>query len=77
MAAEKIFDLNLLDNETPPFLKYRGVDSYFGGDAPLSEGVGYLVVLGFGALFSILTTIIVFLNQYFGAKGEITSEHFK
>lgn len=70
------FDLTLLDNETPPFAKYRGVDSYFGGDAPLSEGVGYLVVLGFGALFSIFTTILVFLNQYFGKKGEITSEHF-
>eukprot|EP00522_Entomoneis_paludosa_P012939 CAMPEP_0172445002 /NCGR_PEP_ID=MMETSP1065-20121228/4990_1 /TAXON_ID=265537 /ORGANISM="Amphiprora paludosa, Strain CCMP125" /LENGTH=707 /DNA_ID=CAMNT_0013195791 /DNA_START=70 /DNA_END=2193 /DNA_ORIENTATION=- len=65
-----------LNNEEPPFAKYQGQDSFFGGSPPLSEGVGYLVVLGFGALFSILTTIIVFLNQYFGAKGEITSEHF-
>eukprot|EP00523_Entomoneis_sp_CCMP467_P003699 CAMPEP_0168752340 /NCGR_PEP_ID=MMETSP0724-20121128/18332_1 /TAXON_ID=265536 /ORGANISM="Amphiprora sp., Strain CCMP467" /LENGTH=707 /DNA_ID=CAMNT_0008800579 /DNA_START=54 /DNA_END=2177 /DNA_ORIENTATION=- len=69
-------DISLLDNKNPPFLKYQGQDSYFGDDPPLSEGVGYLVVLGFGALFSIFTTILVFLNQYFGAKGEITSEHF-
>ena len=59
------------------FTKYQGQDSFFGGEAPLSEGIGYLVVLGFGALFSILTTILVFLNKYFGSKGDITSEHFK
>ena len=64
-------------DDLPPFLRYDGQDSFFGGDPPLSKGVGYLVVLGFGALFSIITTILVFLNQYFGAKGEITSEHFK
>lgn len=65
-----------LNNDYPPFLKYQGSESYFGGAPPLSEGVGYLVVLGFGALFSVMTTIIVVLNQYFGAQGEITSEHF-
>ena len=64
-------------DDLPPFLRYDGQDSFFGGDPPLSKGVGYLVVLGFGALFSVITTILVFLNQYFGAKGEITSEHFK
>jgi hypothetical protein len=26
--------------------------------------------------FSIITTIIVYVNRYFGAKGDITSEHF-
>ena len=64
-------------DDLPPFLRYDGQDSFFGGEPPLSKGVGYLVVLGFGALFSVITTILVFLNQYFGAKGEITSEHFK
>lgn len=64
-------------NDLPPFARYNGQESFFGGEPPLSEGVGYLVVLGFGALFSIITTILVLLNKYFGAKGEITSEHFK
>ena len=63
--------------ETPPLQKYAGQESFFGGEPPLSEGVGYLVVLGFGFLFSILTTILVYMNKYFGAKGDITSEHFK
>ena len=61
----------------PPFLKYEGQESFFGGEPPLSTGVGYLVVLGFGALFSIITTMLIVLNHYFGSKGEITSEHFK
>jgi SSS family transporter len=64
------------DDIFPPFLQYDKQDSFFGGDPPLSVGVGYLVVLGFGALFSVITTILVFLNKYFGNAGEITSEHF-
>ena len=64
------------ENE-PPFLRYAGQESFFGGEAPLSIGVGYAVVLGFGLFFSILTTIIVYINRFFGAKGDITSEHFK
>ena len=63
--------------ETPPFERYQGQDSFFGDDAPLSKAVGYLVVLGFGALFSIITTVLVMLNKFFGHKGDITSEHFK
>lgn len=63
--------------EIPPFAKYAGQDSFFGGEPPLSEGVGYLVVLGFGALFSVFTTILVYMNKYFGMHGDITSEHFK
>jgi len=63
--------------ELPPFERYAGQDSFFGGEAPLSVGMGYLVVLGFGALFSVFTTALVFINKYFGQKGDITSEHFK
>lgn len=63
--------------ETPPFSRYAGQDSFFGGSPPLSEGVGYLVVLGFGALFSLFTTGLVLMNKYFGTYGDITSEHFK
>ena len=64
-------------DDLPPFLKYDGQDSFFQGSPPLAEGVGYAVVLGFGLLFSGITTILVCLNRYFGEKGEITSEHFK
>jgi hypothetical protein len=63
--------------EIPPLAKYAGQESFFGGEPPLSEGVGYLVVLGFGALFSVLTTCLVYINRYFGSKGAETSEHFK
>eukprot|EP00977_Amphora_coffeiformis_P012897 scaffold3276_cov168-Amphora_coffeaeformis.AAC.14 len=66
----------MADLETPPFARYAGQDSFFGGEPPLSEGVGYLVVLGFGALFSLMTTGLVLMNKYFGTYGDITSEHF-
>jgi len=49
--------------------------AYFGGTAPLPLSVGYLVVLGFGALFSIFTTVIVMFNRAFSGTKE-TSEHF-
>jgi uncharacterized membrane protein (DUF4010 family) len=65
------------NDDLPPFARYHGKDSFFGGEPPLSEGVGYLVVLGFGFLFSIITTILVMMNKYFGNMGETTSEHFK
>ncbi|KAL7538121.1 hypothetical protein ACHAXR_008300 [Thalassiosira sp. AJA248-18] len=55
---------------------YQGQDSYFGGAPPLSEAVGYLVVVGFGALFSVFTTIVVFLDKTFSENATITSEHF-
>lgn len=62
----------------PPlaFKQYRGEESFFGGEAPLSESIGYLVVLGFGMFFSVFTTIIVLCDKYFGSKKEMTSEHF-
>lgn len=63
-------------DDLPPFKKFAGQESFFGGEPPLSEGVGYLVVLGFGGLFSLVTTAIVYMNKFFGAKGDITSEHF-
>eukprot|EP00980_Cylindrotheca_fusiformis_P014906 scaffold4062_cov137-Cylindrotheca_fusiformis.AAC.12 len=63
-------------NDEPPFQQYEGQDSFFGGKPPLPESVGWAVVVGFGALFSVITTIIVMAQRYFGEKGEITSEHF-
>jgi Na+/proline symporter len=48
----------------------------FFSEPPLSVGVGYAVVLGFGLFFSLVTTCFVYMNHYFGNKGDITSEHF-
>lgn len=54
-----------------------GRDSYFQGSTPLDTWVGYLVVIGFGALFSIFTTIVVYLDKTFAGNASMTSEHFK
>ena len=54
-----------------------GVRSFFGGTPPLPESVGYIVVLGFGAAFSLLTTALVYLEKYFSGGASITSEKFK
>lgn len=61
----------------PLFDQYAGQTSYFGGKSPLSEAIGYLVVIGFGALFSIFTTMVVFADKKFAGNANITSEHFK
>lgn len=61
----------------PPFARYDGQDSFFGGEPPLSEAVGYLVVLGFGFLFSFVTTMIVMADKFFTGTHSETSEHFK
>lgn len=65
------------DDIFPPFAMYDGQDSFFGGEPALSLAVGYFVVLGFGAMFSIFTTLLVLADKYFGKNHEITSEHFK
>ena len=71
-------DINNRNNVFPPFVEYQGQTSYFPeGESPLPLWVGYVVVIGFGLLFSVITTAIVYINKYFGTKGEITSEHFK
>ena len=58
--------------------EYYGQESFFGGDPPLPKSVGYIVVLGFGAAFSLLTTILVFLEgKIFKDAGGMTSEKFK
>jgi len=74
---DSLVDLANRNDVLPPFLEYEGRTSFFPvGEAPLPNWVGYAVVLGFGLLFSIITTAIVYINKYFGNKGEITSEHF-
>jgi len=50
-----------------PGLKYYSVidgvctrqESFFGGKPLLSQGIGYAVVLGFGALFALVTSFLV------------------
>lgn len=71
-------DISNRNDFDPPFAEYEGETSFFPeGQAPLPKAVGYVVVVGFGFLFSFVTTMIVYINKYFGSKGEITSEHFK
>lgn len=66
-----------LENDLfPPFAQYSGMTSFFGGKPPLSQGIGYLVILGFGFLFSILTTFIVFFDAKLRGNATMTSEHF-
>lgn len=75
---DSLVDLSNRNDVIPPFLEYQGSTSFFpDGEAPLPAWVGYVVVIGFGLLFSMITTLIVYINKYFGSKGEITSEHFK
>ena len=66
-----------LDDSMPPFAVCSGQTSFFGGVPPLSKGVGYLVVVGFGFLFSIFTTAIVYFDKLVKGNATMTSEHFK
>ena len=50
-------------------------DSYFGGTPPLSSGVGWAVIIGFGVFFSVVTTLIVHLSRKY-TNTPTTSEHF-
>ncbi|GKY98294.1 hypothetical protein MPSEU_000787000 [Mayamaea pseudoterrestris] len=69
--------LSVADFQTPPeFSTYAGQESFFEGSPPLSQGVGYAVVLGFGVAFSVLTTLLVYINRWFSDQGNVTSEHF-
>jgi len=55
--------------------KYQGDETFFGGNAFLPKWVGYLIVVGFGAFFSVFTVIIMQLERRFvGTK--LTSEFF-
>jgi len=62
--------------ETPPLSQYAGQEKFFEGGSALDEWVGYVVVLGFGALFSVFTTLMVMLDKWFSGNATMTSEHF-
>lgn len=54
---------------------YVRQSSFFGGEALLSQGVGYGIILGFGTFFAVFTSFLVWLERrYVGAKH--TSEWF-
>ena len=76
MSTEPAFACPI-DPCPPEFDQYAGQSSYFGGVPPLSLTVGYLVVIGFGALFSVFTTIVVYVDRLFAGNANATSEHFK
>lgn len=64
------------DDLDPPFAMYDGQKSYFEDSPPLSEAVGWIVVIGFGLVFSLFTTSLVMADKFFGDNASITSEHF-
>jgi SSS family transporter len=55
--------------------EYQGKESFFGDDTPLPLGAGYGIVLGFGAFFSLFTTLIVYLDKKVN-NTEHSSEFF-
>jgi SSS family transporter len=55
--------------------EYKGRDSFFGDATPLPLASGYAIVLGFGAFFSLFTTLMVYLDKKYN-KTEHTSEFF-
>jgi len=55
--------------------EYFGKESFFGDSTPLPQGVGYAIVLGFGAFFSVFTTVIVYLDKVYNGTIQ-TSEFF-
>jgi len=55
--------------------EYRGKESFFGDDTPLPLASGYGIVLGFGAFFSLFTTLIVYLDKKVN-NTEHSSEFF-
>ncbi|KAF8117253.1 hypothetical protein N665_0012s0253 [Sinapis alba] len=75
-----------MNNECPPFdfsrKYYTNVGgectrkaSFFGDSTVLDQGVGYAIILGFGAFFAVFTSFLVWLERrYVGARH--TSEWF-
>lgn len=52
-----------------------GQCSFFGSSHAISEAVGWVIVVAFGALFTLLTSVLVFLDYRFGGASH-TSEQF-
>lgn len=57
------------------FKEYECASSFFGDTTPLSLGVGYAIVLGFGIVFGIFTVGLVVLERYLSGV-KMSSEFF-
>eukprot|EP00892_Ulva_mutabilis_P007270 jgi/Ulvmu1/4915/UM201_0007.1 len=58
------------------FEQYAKQCSFFGeGGAPLPEGAGWAIIIGFGFVFSLVTSLIVYVDYTFGGTA-MTSEEF-
>ncbi len=57
--------------------EFQGMTSYFGGEAPLPLSVGYVVVLGLGAFFTVFTSLVFWMDRKFAGNATVTSEWFK
>ncbi|DBA97618.1 TPA: hypothetical protein ACH3X3_012521 [Trebouxia sp. C0006] len=55
--------------------QYDYKSSFFGGEAPLSQKVGYPLVIGLAAFFTILTVTLVQIDRRWGGT-KYNSEHF-
>ena len=51
-------------------------DSFFGGNAPLSEASGYIIVIGMGVGMTLLAAILTHLEVAYTRSGAISSEFF-
>ncbi|KAL4858304.1 Urea-proton symporter DUR3 [Chlorella vulgaris] len=50
-------------------------DGFFGGTPPLPQGYGYGIVIGFGVFFSVVTSLLVWLDYRYGGTKK-SSEQF-
>jgi urea-proton symporter len=57
------------------FTEYDGKCDFFGGQPALSQTAGWVIVAGFGAVFSVFTTLLVWLDHKYGGT-ESTSEQY-
>ena len=55
--------------------QYDGLTSFFGDGPPLTQGVGYGIVVGFGAAFAVLTTTLVYLDYKYGGTQYHSEVH--
>lgn len=73
MATECYKWVDTLGGTSPDFKV--GQCSFFSGNYALSEALGWVIVVAFGALFTLLTSGIVWLDYRFGGTSK-TSEQF-
>lgn len=72
-AAAECYDWWPMLPNAPAFAP--GQCSFFGGKPALSEALGWVIVVAFGALFTLLTSVLVWLDYRFGGTSS-TSEQF-